>query len=116
MLKKIGMMVASICLALSCTGVTVNGIEWLCTINETDKNVKSIVLEKAILLTADQYQMTINVADIIDAIAPYTKDERNEYFGCDWIVKIGASAFEGNEYLTKITIPVRQIERTLFSV
>jgi phage-related protein len=75
--------------------VTVNGIEWLCTINETDKNVKSIVLEKAILLTADQYEMTINVGDIIDAIAPYTTDERNEYFGCDWIVKIGASAFEG---------------------
>ena len=110
MLKKIGMMVVSICFALSCIGemsetrrVTVNGIEWLYTINETDKDVKSIVLEKAILLTADQYEMTINVADIIDAIAPYT-DERNEYFGCDWIVKIGASAFEGNEYLTKITI------------
>ncbi|MBR6586329.1 MAG: leucine-rich repeat protein [Kiritimatiellae bacterium] len=110
MLKKIGMMVVSICFALSCIGemsetrrVTVNGIEWLYTIDETDKDVKSIVLEKAILLTADQYEMTINVADIISEIAPYT-DERNEYFGCDWIVKIGASAFEGNEYLTKITI------------
>ena len=88
--------------------VTVNGIEWLYTISEADKALKSIVLEKAILLTSDQYEMTINVADIVWAVAPsyiyYNEDTRKEYLGCDWIVKIGASAFEGNEYLTKMTI------------
>ena len=88
--------------------VTVNGIEWLYTISEADKALKSIVLEKAILLTSDQYEMTINVADIVWAVAPsyiyYDEDTRKEYLGCDWIVKIGASAFEGNEYLTKMTI------------
>ena len=115
MLKRIGCLVCGICLAFSSLAemsetrrVTVNGIEWLYTINETDKDVKSIVLEKAILLTADQYDMTINVADFVYAVAPsyfyYDKDAWNEYLGCNWIVKIGASAFEGNEYLTKLTI------------
>ena len=81
---------------------TFNGIEWLYTV---DPEAKRVVLEKAILLTAEQYNMEINLDSIFRAAFPYDAGA-NQYDvsgATQYNVWIGASAFEGNEYLTGIS-------------
>ena len=68
---------------------TSNGIEYLLTANPDEGWV---CLERAITLTADNYDMVIDLQSIVPYDADYTD------------VKIGASAFEGNEYITSIWI------------
>ena len=110
MLKKIGMMVASICLAFSCMGemsetqrITIDGIEWLYTV---DFETKSLVLEKAILLTADRYDMEINFQGIIDQIFPYDSNwphwpsEKNYI----WNISFGSKCFANNDELTSVSL------------
>ena len=114
MLKKIGMMVASICLALSCMGGmsetkrgTFDGIEWLYTV---DYEAGRVVLEKAILLTSESYYMEVNINEMLIEIFRangYGVDYRN-FKECD--VLIGASAFEENDYLSQIRIKVSSLQ------
>ena len=99
MLKKIGLMVTSFCLALACVGemsetqrITIDGIEWLCTVDDENKR---IVLEKAILLTADSYLMTIPLTEFSWVLPDSV--ENYEFY-------IGASAFEGNELLRAVYV------------
>ena len=75
---------------------TFNGIEWLYTI---DSEARRLVLEKAILLTADQYSMDMDLSGILlSALA----DGGIYHTSGDWDIWFGASAFESNTYLSGI--------------
>lgn len=105
MLKKIDLMVASFYFALPIFAEmsetkrgTFDGIEWLYTV---DYEAKRLVLEKAILLTAAQYEMEIDFYSVLQGCFGHSPKENEVYD-----VWIGASAFEGNEYLTGIDFSV----------
>ena len=107
-IKKIICLAYGICLALCCLGdtdrVTINGIEWLYTVNHEGRR---IVLEKAILLTSEigVYDMSLS----LELGSLFGKNmETGKYYVDEWggayEVWIGASAFEGNEYLRSVEI------------
>ena len=108
MLKKIAFLVFGVCLVFSCLGEmsetkrgTFDGIEWLYTV---DYEAGKVVLEKAILLTSESYDMELDINGMLYQIFHangYGVDYR-DFKECD--VLIGASAFEGNDYLSKICI------------
>ena len=70
--------------------ITVDGIEYLMTANPEEK---WFCLEKAILLTANQYDMDVFIERITPQDATIYTD-----------IKIGASAFENNEYISSLVI------------
>ena len=78
---------------------TVDGIEYLLTANPEEK---WFCLEKAITLTADQYDMVIN----LDRLRPSWEYEYTD-------ARIGASAFENNEYITSIAIEANSQKLTI---
>ena len=102
MLKKIGMIVAGLCLALSCMGeefsgrVACGGIEWLYTIDIANRK---LVLEKAILLAAENYSINMQLGNLMYEISYDASMSFDEY---EWDICFGPSAFENNEYLEGI--------------
>ena len=113
MMKRFCCLLCGIWFTLFCEGemsetdrITIGGIEWLYTV---DFEARRVVLEKAILLTSETgvYEMTLALDGTGASLfgknlmtGKYYVDE----WGGKYDVWIGASAFEGNEYLKSIEI------------
>lgn len=112
MLKKIGMMAASFCLALSCfaemsetrRGVW-NDVEWLYTV---DFDTGCIILEKGILLANDNYDITIDFNDMLNCVMGTSVGNEILFQVPEWNVVFGPSVFEGNQYIEHITMYLGQ--------